>query len=173
MIDIKNSQPLILALTLNNWTNAPKPPTGKGKPHHHPKPPTPTPYVFTLSDACLNDDRNQFLQLCVDGRIYEALAKKTGLSRDEVKKRFFAVAYGGQDDMNTRVGNAFGEMFPDCFAAIRQMKPRQAARPRNGERRIKDPAQGELARRMQRLESELVIGTVCDRLRRESPGAAS
>jgi hypothetical protein len=81
------------------------------------------------------------------------------------------VAYGRRDDMDTRVGRAFRDMFPACHRAIAHMKPPPGPRRDGDGRKIRDPAQGELARRMQRLESELVIGGCCERLRREAPGA--
>lgn len=175
-IDVMNSQPLILALTLrhqgksNRQTHAQT--HTQPHPHKHPtQTPPPAPYVPTLSDARLNMDAQRFLADCLDGVIYERLAEHAGLTRDEVKQRFFAMAYGRRDDMGTRVGLAFQAMFPGCFRAITHLKPLPGPRWDEDGRKVKDPAQGDLARRMQRLESDLVIGTACERLRKERPDA--
>jgi hypothetical protein len=181
MIDIANSQPLILALTvrdgvggdcpnicLTDAKNPPQPRTNQPPRHQPTRHP---PYVRTLSDGGLNDDADRFLDVCVRGELYEALMQLTGMPRDDVKKRFLAVAYGDRSDMLTKVGRAFRELYPADFDAIRSMKLARAPKPRRGERRLKDAAIGELARRMQKLESDLVIGQVCERLRREAPRA--
>jgi hypothetical protein len=184
LIDIVNSQPLILALTLRQMAHAnnhnhnarpDQPSPTKPNPHqpqgaHANK--EPSPYVPSLSNNRLSDsdDAQRFLDWCLDGQIYERLGKVAGLSRDDAKKRFFAVAYGGQMDMFTKVGDAFLELFPACFWTIREMKPFQN-RFEAGQRKAKDPRLGNLARLMQKLESDIVIGRVCERLRQELPKA--
>jgi hypothetical protein len=123
-----------------------------------------------LSGSCLNNDCQTFLDACINGTIYERLGEFAGMTREEVKQRFFAIAYGRRDDMDTRVGQAFQALYPAAYRAIWGLKPVPGPRWQGG-RKVKDPAQGELARRMQKLESDLVIGTACDRLRRERPEA--
>jgi hypothetical protein len=117
----------------------------------------------------LSDDADGFVELCSRGEIYETLAEKTGLPREEVNRRFFAIAYGSRRDMGTRVGLVFQELFPGAFRALSEMKPLQ--RLSNGHEQTRDPAHGELARQMQRLESQLLIGRVCKRLYNEAPAA--
>lgn len=187
-IDIVNSQPLILALTLyeqmkrknsNDFSiNDTKPP--QYQPQHptpSQQPPPHTPYVPTLSSACQNDDFVRFLQACVEGRIYDELARVTGLPRDVIKKRFFSIAYGDRRDMDTQVGRAFQAKFPRCYDAIRELKPQyipkppQASNAKTHEDSSSIADRGRLARQMQQLESNLVINQVCERIRREYPEA--
>jgi hypothetical protein len=169
LIDIVSSQPLILALTLRNLArnthkHSKEGQTAQGKAKKA--------YVPSLSNPRLRDDAQNFLDQCLSGQFYERLMDLTGKARDKVKQQFFAVAYGGRLDMGTILGQAFRELFPACFEAIYRIKPFQAPRPRKGEPRPpKDPAQGDLARHMQTLESDLVINRVCDRLRTERPDA--
>jgi hypothetical protein len=180
LIDVVNSQPLILALALKKQAQTT---------HNHTQPPTTyqpkhqSLNLATHSDRRLMVDAERYLDRCLAGRIYEDIADRLADEyphyarltpyerRERVKKRFFAVAYGQKNDMFTQVGNAFRDLFPACFWTIRGAKPPQVPRRKKGEPRIKLPGHGELAKQMQRLESDIVIDTACERLRRERPEA--
>lgn len=185
-LDIKNSQPLMLALFLQRigkaidsnefpsvvrkQPTATRPPANRHRPQENPPNPT-HPYVGTLSNARLNEDAAKFVEDCAAGLCYERVGDCAGLTRDETKNGFFGPMYGQRSDMFTRVGRAFQQRYPACHDAIRRLKPYSRPRPKKDEPRIKDPADGELARWMQRLESDMIIVCVCERLRREVPDA--
>ncbi len=171
-IDVVNSQPLLLGLTLaggraalaahltiyRDWLTNPTHTPPPSHPHpHHPPPTTNTlPYVGTYSSAG-QDDLRLYVDLCTEGQIYERLMKRTGFDRDLAKERFFAVAYNKPwQAARTVMGRAFREEFPSVWRSIREL---------NGS------DHGELARRMQTVESYLVVWRACGRLMRAFPKA--
>jgi hypothetical protein len=128
---------------------------------------------FDLNNSDLN--KSQKLLNCLDGNVYEELMDLTGYERDQVKVGFYATTYGGRLDMSSRTGLAFQQLWPSCYEAILAPKPPQRRRRKlpfpstKLEPRVRHPADGALARQMQRLESDLVLGRVCERIRIERP----
>lgn len=158
--DVANSQPLLMALSLragaapsaeleaySNWLANPHTPP----PNHHSQ--TPLPYVGTESNG--QSDLDRFLEVCLEGQLYELLMDRTGYDRATVKKRFFAVAYGNPEQAaTTRVGQAFAAEFPAAWAAVRELNGRDNAA---------------LARRMQTVESYICVWRTGARLMAEFP----
>ncbi|AWM39246.1 hypothetical protein GobsT_24560 [Gemmata obscuriglobus] len=160
--DVANSQPLLMALTLRadaaidpglaaytQWLAAP-----------HTPPPNPSqsplPYVGTYSGGS-QSDLDRFLEVCVEGQLYERLMDRTGYDRATVKEKFFAVAYGKPEQAaTTRVGQAFAAEFPAAWAAVREVNGRDNAA---------------VARRMQAVESYICVLRTCARLMAEFPDA--
>jgi hypothetical protein len=144
-IDIATSQPLILALTLH-----------KSSPTHIPPPtPHPSPPLSPLVGPCSPTDLSVLLEDCLSGVVYDRIAEETGLSREAVKRRFLAVVYGQPRDMHTRVGEAVRRLYPAAFDRIVDLAD--------------ELGHGGLARRMQAVESRVMIGRVAGRLVREHP----
>ena len=164
MVDIANSQPLIMALTLRSEAKMPNDflsYRGKTPPSSHQIPPTPPsttslPYVGTYWDTHQNVP-NKFLELCLEGRFYEYLMPLTGYDRATVKERFFAVAYGKPwQAAKSKVGQVFAAEFPAEWAKIRAINAKD---------------HGSLARHMQTVESYLCVWRTCGALMREFPSA--
>jgi hypothetical protein len=172
-VDVVNSQPLLLGLSLlgegldggveayRDWladpTNSPPPTRIPPSSSHHPiLIPTPTPYLGTYSDG-RQGDVGAFIELCLGGAIYERLMDLTGFDRATAKKEFFHVAYGRVfTGSRSRMGKAFMRAFPDCW---------------DGVCRLKEGGYAELARRMQVVESCVVVWRACSRLMEEYPRA--
>ncbi len=102
-----------------------------------------------------------FLETCQNPGIYEHLLGHRllqNLARSDLKKKFFAWLYGKPgcrgDYYQPEVHQAMWDLFPDVCGAVEKMK-------RHDYR--------ELAREMQRVESQFVIDTVCRRLMLEHP----
>lgn len=140
-VDISTSQPLILAVLLTGRGNNKWKETEEA---HH--------VLFRLqSDSSLN----VFLGDCLNGTVYDVIAARTGLSRDDVKPMFLAVIYGHPRDMHTRVGEAIRAAYPAVFEAVAEMNYRLG--------------HGGLPRLMQKMESQVMIGRVAARLVRACP----
>ena len=125
-------------------------------------------------------DVGKYVQLCESGQLYEFLMKLSGIEPDEktgFKQRLFRhVFYGpkGQrrrgwrgrkpkrrpngakqrDERLAPIAQLFRQEFPTVFAFIQKAKDKNYRR---------------FARRMQRIESKLMIGGVCKRLMTDHP----
>jgi hypothetical protein len=101
----------------------------------------------TLPKLSLHRDLQQFKELTVRGRFYEYLCMQTGLSREVVKeetlKTFFKPMY-----YTTAFEKTFHRLFPHVFAVLKTLKPKSA--------------HNTLAILLQRMESMVVIETLCD-----------
>ena len=95
-----------------------------------------------------------YKQVCEEGQLYEFLGEKTGLTRRRTKQQMMSSVFFGRNDSRSRTKRAFRKHFPEVAALLD---------------RIKAVDHAELARLLQRAESDFVIRTVCDRLRREHP----
>jgi hypothetical protein len=81
----------------------------------------------------------------------------TGDDRDTVKRKFFIPAYGKCSlGEYTPLGQVFKKAFPNCWESMGRLKAGQYQ---------------ELARRMQAVESYLVVWRTCTRLMKEFPDA--
>jgi hypothetical protein len=107
----------------------------------------------------LEADVRQYIALCEQGVLYDTLMAGWGIparKRHRFKRSFFASILYCQNEPVRKRARQFGEMFPNVLAAIHALKADD----------YKD-----LPRRLQRAESELVIGTIATRFMREHPHA--
>jgi hypothetical protein len=96
----------------------------------------------------------EYRNLCEDGTLYEFLAGRAGISREEAKQDLIASAFFGRNGSNSPTKTAFRQAFPKVAQAIRNIKRLDYA---------------ELSKRLQRAESDIIIRTVCQRLYKERP----
>ncbi len=151
-VDIRNAQPALLALEMDLNT-----PAGGWKDratykHKHtrrslplPSPAVPSP-VLPLPCPLPSPD---FAFLASHGRLYEFLAGATGLNRNTVKLAFLRDVLAKRGHYPSKVEQMFRREFPSVYQFIRA---------------INREDHGELIRRLQRLESWLVVETVAPRL---------
>ena len=90
-----------------------------------------------------------FLSLVLDGLLYEFLAQRTGVSRDSVKLALLRDVLAKRGRYPSQVESVFRGEFPEVYAFVRRVNRYDHA---------------ELIRRLQRLESWLVIHQVAPRL---------
>ena len=95
-----------------------------------------------------------YKQVCEEGQLYEFLGEQTGLTRKRTKQQMMASVFFGRNDSRSRTKRAFRKHFPEVAALLDEIKADDHA---------------ELARLLQRAESDFVVRTVCDRLRRKHP----
>lgn len=167
-IDIMNSQPLILCLTL--------PPTTPPHPHPTPSPTTTTHHTtitldisgdentqiydsngLTLNSTFANRDIEKYRDLCDRGVIYdylESLSGMQGMTRQQVKEMFYREVFFGRNQAVTDFTQLFASEFPTVMESIRDTKRKDYR---------------ELACLMQRRESDVMIHGVCRRLAKEHP----
>jgi hypothetical protein len=111
----------------------------------------------------------EFLDDSLAGCLCERMMTAAGCAdRDEMKKRLMLLLYGCREDMDFMkhpAAAAFRALYPDFY---RELSVRKPAR---GDPDYKDKIAA-LPRRMQRLESDLMIGRVCRRLMVDAPRAA-
>jgi hypothetical protein len=142
--DISTSQPLLLGVLLR------KSRADGGREGEHTR---------TLPEAVFNPSSNSslnvFLADCLNGTVYDRIVSATGYSRDDVKSMFLAVIYGHPDHMNTKVGLAIRDLYPDVFNAVVELNH--------------ELGHGGLPCLMQQQESRVMIGRVAARLLRENP----
>ena len=93
--------------------------------------------------------------VCEEGQLYDFLGEKTGLTRKRTKQQMMSSVFFGKNDSRSRTKRAFRKRFPEVAALLDEIKADDHA---------------ELARLLQRAESDFVVRTVCERLRRERPG---
>lgn len=139
--DISTSQPLLLAILLQKMEKEHK--SKRGTNHSA---------VYAPSS---HRSLSAFLRDCLGGTVYDRVADLTGYTRDDVKSMFLAVVYGHPNDMHTRVGRAIRSLYPAVFDAVVEMNFMLG--------------HGELPRRLQTLESGVMIRRVAARLLREHP----
>ncbi len=151
LIDIASSQPLFLGLEIAR--------SNTNQPQHHPPPTTRDTRLYAP-----NSDIGRYVNECLHGDLYTRVADvMTGLSvrqeyvRDDAKKGWMAAIYGDAWLMDKQLaGNAVRVLYPDFFHRVQAMA---VSLPRGG-----------LARRMQRLESDVVIRGVAAALVDRHPG---
>ena len=90
-----------------------------------------------------------FRSLVLDGRLYEFLMQRTGLSRDAVKLALLRDVLAKRGRYPSAVEDVFRREFPEVYAFVRRANRQDHA---------------ELIRRLQRRESWLVIENVAPRL---------
>jgi len=88
---------------------------------------------------------DSFASLVLSGALYEVLAERTGLSRDLVKHRFLVDVLAKRGRYPSRVEDVFRREFPEVYRFVRRVNRRD---------------HGELIRRLQGLESWLVVEQV-------------
>jgi hypothetical protein len=123
---------------------------------------------FARNRGALSDDERRYIEICEEGRIYEYMIdrlKGVGLTvtRDGIKPEFFRLYYGPArpvSSFNSEVSKAFARLFAADFPGILQVV--NAVKKQAGYYEY-------LVRKMQNVESTLVIGTICQRLMREHP----
>ena len=104
------------------------------------------------------DDVRLYIQLTSDGEVYEHLMKLFGsTNRQEFKREFFgSVFFSDTHRFLTRNAKLFKEHFPNVFGVIQ---------------RCKKDGYANLARMLQKKESEIIIERICGRLAQEDlPG---
>lgn len=138
-IDIATSQPLLLAIMLSRSQSQSRP----------------GPAAQAICAPCSDSDLSEFLADCRAGMVYDRIAGITGYDRDDVKGLFLAVIYGEPQHMETKVGKAIRDLYPSVFAAAVDLNY--------------SLGHGGLPRRLQRIESGVMIGRVAGRLIREQP----
>ena len=135
-VDLVNSQPALLAVEMfhKNPTNG-----VKGRATYRDSP---------ASSPCASPAL-AFRSLVLDGRLYEFLMQRTGLSRDAVKLALLRDVLAKRGRYPSAVEDVFRREFPEVYAFVRRANRQDHA---------------ELIRRLQRRESWLVIENVAPRL---------
>ena len=117
--------------------------------------------------GALAPDEQKYLELCEQGAIYEYLmgrlrAEGIVVTRDQIKEQFYTLYYDKvrtirkmRDPLARAFATAFATEFPGVLEVVRAVKNRAGYR--------------HLSCWMQNIESSIVIGTVCERLRIEYP----
>ena len=95
-----------------------------------------------------------YKQVCEEGQLYEFLGEKTGLTRKRTKQQMMSSVFFGRNVSRSRTKRAFRKWFPEVAVLLDEIKADDHA---------------ELARLLQRAESDFIVRTVCDRLRRKYP----
>ncbi|QDU18468.1 hypothetical protein [Urbifossiella limnaea] len=170
-VDVKTSQPLLLGLAVLNWVKVLRNEDlrdysrqmerewaervgGEGGMAVADR----IPYLADCSSECLSDTRC-FVDVCLKGDLYSRFVSRTGLSRDQVKKRFLATLYDrppGAGGVESDVVTAFRQEFPGLWVVLDALKRGNHA---------------PLPCYMQTVESWLVIWRTCGRLAEELPDA--
>ncbi len=191
-IDIANSQPLFLGVLVRKELDSSAMLSSDGElAHttqnsffsiHQPSIPTPTPTSpFSPYDGRKDyrtgkHDLDFYLELVQDGTLYQFLQEHAGyahLDRNDFKhEKFFLFLYGSSR-ASKRLYRTMRQFFPTVVDHIDQAKAKgQIIEPRtkkNGEVYHFDRSHAMLPRKIQRMESDFVIKTVCGRLMREYP----
>jgi len=95
-----------------------------------------------------------YKKICEEGRLYEFLGEKTGLTRKRTKQQMMASVFFGRNASRSRTKRSFRKHFPEVAFLLDKIKADDHA---------------ELARLLRRAESDFIVRTVCDRLRRKHP----
>lgn len=106
---------------------------------------------------------HDYLTRCAAGTLYEHMMEITGtdLSRDDFKQHLFQEVFYRERHYPSRTWDAFVERYPSAGEMISHVM-------RHDRKRGAD-AGGLLSRIMQRLESDLVIRTMCQQIMTEHP----
>lgn len=176
-LDVKCSQPLLVAKMLlankhttqqpHNPTNHPIHHTPNPPPHNHPTDTvciSDTKQTQSLSHACVSSDLSAhqpeetlFYELCLKGELYEYMMEQSGMQhmpRKKFKKRFFCDVLYDEYYADRPMMRVFQSLFPNVARFIRDEK--------RGDYR-------HFSWKMQKLESDIIIGTVVRRLMDEYP----
>ena len=100
-------------------------------------------------------DCPEYRRLCEEGTLYEFLADEAGVSREQAKRELIACTFFGRNGSRSPTKTAFGKAFPKAARAIREIKRKDYT---------------ELARRLQKAESSVIVRTACETLRKKHPG---
>ena len=150
-------------LVMNQHENQPRRHTGN---HNNHKPTNKgTTITMDISGSCygqvssgqglrchLREDERRYVDFCERGLIYDHLqdaAGLGGLSRSQVKEKFYREIFFGRNQVVTDFTRLFDREFPLVMRLIRDAKRKDYTR---------------LACQMQTMESSLVINRVCRRL---------
>jgi hypothetical protein len=98
-------------------------------------------------------DVQEYLNLCESGRLYESLMSP-GDDRTELKRAVFRDVFFGRPGIRSDLASRFSERFPTVISELRRMK--------RGNYKA-------ASHRMQRLESDIFIDSICGRIMRERP----
>ena len=143
-VDLVNSQPALLAveMLLQNPTNGVKGAETYRDTGADSLPSLPCSALPAALDSA-------YRSLVLTGRLYEFLAQRTGVSRDSVKLALLRDVLAKRGRYPSQVESVFRGEFPEVYAFVRRVNRYDHA---------------ELIRRLQRLESWLVIHQVAPRL---------
>jgi hypothetical protein len=145
-VDIRCAQPALLALAMAQKS----PLMGQNGYQHISIAAHPSPACSSDSAAAvLAPDSSAFANLAVSGSLYETLGSLTGLDRETVKVAFLRDILAKRGHYPSAVEQAFSVTFPTVYGFVRWVNRRD---------------HGDLIRLLQRLESWLVVETVCPRL---------
>lgn len=157
-VDIRNSQPALLAKTLEERRT--------GRKENRERKRTGETSIYEpgneVAKSHSENGRSKFTRLCQEGKFYCYIAEKTGLSRDYVKERvltdFLAKAKANKhgDEYPSEVEDFIRDEFPDEYWEVR-------ATNRDGWEHANQ------IRELQIVESKLVIEGVAQTLRQRSP----
>ena len=101
----------------------------------------------------------EYRRLCEEGTLYEFLAERAGVSREQAKRELIACAFFGRNGSRSPTKTAFGKAFPKAARAIREIKRKDYT---------------ELARRLQKAESSVIVRTACETgSARNTPGCST
>lgn len=153
-IDVRNSQPFFLAgLILEEWSREN---WGKGEGNRGKQTGRKGDTKSLWFGRGIPEDLGLFVEDACLGRFYERFAEVADVSRDQAKTETFLVLFGKTLLMeHTAVGRAFRGVYPTASQLLKAIKMGQGFR--------------WVACELQRRESALVIGSVCERLRRDYP----
>jgi hypothetical protein len=153
-VDVATCQPLLLAIFLRGVAFGEAEGWSRRRRVREEAVASPKPLCQGYSDGGLSI----FERDCLEGTVYGRLENQTdyALTREEVKRMFLAVVYGHPADARTRVGLAIERLYPAAFDAVRQTNRRHGV--------------GYLPRRLQAVESGVMIRGVAARILEERPG---
>lgn len=173
LVDVTTSQPLLLGLVVGGYAmrtpGAATPPARSGETHSHEKPATGTQQTDGGRDGHLfspDSDTGRFITECLTGDLYTKLANamsvlsaRSEYSREHAKRRWMRAVYGDPWLMDKQLaGRALAALYPQFFRRVRAM--------------AESGGRGHLARSMQRLESDVVIGGVAAALIDQHPAVS-
>jgi hypothetical protein len=157
-VDVSCSQPLLLAVTLEHkiqkrpHTTPRKAgrttPRGAGRGPKGEIPFVPYPSYF--------GEKDEFLSDCLSGAVYDRFASVLGVTREAAKVELLAVVFGAPHRYNRAKAECFSSLYPFTWQRVLSITSALYVRG------------GELARRMQTVESDLMISGVA-RFLREYP----
>ena len=101
----------------------------------------------SLSQVSSDKEFHRFKELTASGRLYDYVCKKTGLKRGVVKEEMFKTLFKPMY-YTTEFEGTFQRLFPKVFEVVKTLKPKGA--------------HNTLAILLQRMESMVVIDTLCD-----------
>ena len=152
-VDINNSQPLFLALSIRRFYSQ------LSTSSIFTTPSTSPPNMCTFTG--MEEDVKKFIEICLNGTIYEELmklmngfGKKYTGTRKEMKKKLFKDVFYGKNQKDNKLKKIFLDNFPHVLEYIETTK--------NKNYKV-------LSHIMQREESKFMITNVCTRLMNEHP----